>query len=93
MLQASMSNLHYFARPKYPGVHHGFKAGNINQAMRHVETLEGGPGEYFAILDADMIPESQLLRALLAHVVNSRRISMAIPPQVLEFPGDMLQRF
>lgn len=81
MLQASMPNLHYYTPPKYAGVHHGFKAGNINQAMRHVETLEGGPGEYFAILDADMIPESQPLRALIPHVVNSPRIAMAIPPQ------------
>ena len=93
MLQKSMPNLHYYTRPKYPGVHHGCKAGNINQAMRHVETLEGGPGEYFAILDADMIPEPQLLRALLAHMVNSPRIAMAIPPQVLEFPVEMLQRY
>ena len=93
MLQTSMPNLHYYTRPKYPGVHHGFKTGNINQATRHVETLEGGPGEYFAILAADMIPESQLLRALLAHVVNSPRIAMAIPPQVLELPVELLQRY
>lgn len=93
MLQTFMPNLHYYNRPKYPGAHHGLKAGNINQAMQHVETLEGGPGEYLEILDADMIPESQLLRALLAHVVNSPRIAMAISPQVLEFPVEMLQRY
>lgn len=30
-----------------------------------------------------MIPEGQLLRTLLGHIVNEPRVAMAVPPQVM----------
>lgn len=44
-LQTEIRNLWYYAREKKRGEHHGFKAGNINNAMRHAATLEGHPGD------------------------------------------------
>lgn len=53
--------------------------------------LEGSPvvwnniwtGSQFVVgIDADMIPEPHLLRALLPHLVNDDKMAMACPPQV-----------
>ena len=82
-LQTEIRNLCYYAREKKRGEHHGFKAGNINNAIRHAATLEGPPGEFCVVLDADMIPEGQLLRTLLGHIVNEPRVAMAVPPQAM----------
>lgn len=81
-LQTTLPNLHYYSRTIRVGVHHGFKAGNINSVMNFVDNLAGGPGEFCAVLDSDMIPEPDLLRALLAHLVNKPDMAMAVPPQV-----------
>ena len=40
-----------------------------------------GAGEYVASLDADMIPEKHLLRALLPHLVINPKMAMAGCPQ------------
>jgi cellulose synthase/poly-beta-1,6-N-acetylglucosamine synthase-like glycosyltransferase len=39
--------------------------------------------EYVVGIDADMIPERHILRALLPHMVNDAKMAMACPPQVL----------
>ncbi|KAG9255593.1 nucleotide-diphospho-sugar transferase [Emericellopsis atlantica] len=75
-------NTFYVARPKFPGVPHHFKAGNLNYALDHVHTLPGGAGFYMAALDADMIPESCWLRALLPHLLRDEKVAMACPPQL-----------
>lgn len=72
--------LHYTSRPK-KGCS-GYKAGNLNHAIKFSETLSGGPGEYVAGLDADMIPEKRWLRAVLPHLILDPQVGVACPPQV-----------
>lgn len=54
-LSATYPNLMYIARPKYPGVPHHFKAGNLNYGLDASLNFPGGAGEYMAALDADMV--------------------------------------
>lgn len=75
-------NLYYRSRPKIPGVPHHFKAGNLNYALEETEKFEGGAAHFLAALDADMIPERDWLRALLPHMLQDPKCSMACPPQV-----------
>lgn len=72
----------YTARKKIPGVPHHFKAGNLNHGLEFVTNLDGGAGEYMAALDADMIPEPEWLRAILAHLVVDQDLALSCPPQV-----------
>jgi cellulose synthase/poly-beta-1,6-N-acetylglucosamine synthase-like glycosyltransferase len=81
-LRKSYSNLFYHARNKAGLGHHGFKAGNINKAVRFVADLPGGPSPWIFVLDADMIPEPDILRALVVHAVNSDDVAMVALPQV-----------
>ncbi|OAA54360.1 glycosyl transferase, family 2 [Niveomyces insectorum RCEF 264] len=91
-LSATYPNLYYIARPKYPGVPHHFKAGNLNHGLNAVYAFPGGAGEYMAALDADMIPERQWLRAVLPHLVADPKMALACPPQLFYNtpPGDPL---
>ena len=73
-------NLYYFARIKT--VPHHAKAGNLIGGTNFVASLDGGPGEYIAALDADMIPESDWLRAVVAHAVNDDLMALVCPPQL-----------
>lgn len=83
-LKQRYPNLHYYTRPKIPGKHHGFKAGNMNQAIRHLagDEFEGAPNKWIAILDADMIPDQDWLRALMPHVMVEADVGMITIPQV-----------
>lgn len=54
-LSISFPNTYYIARPKFPGVPHHFKAGNLNYGLEYVHTLPGGASYYMAALDADMV--------------------------------------
>lgn len=82
LLKESFPNLYYNARVKIKGVPHHFKAGNLIAATEFVSTLEGGPAEYLAALDADMIPEPDWLRSIIAHLAMDPKLSLACPPQV-----------
>ncbi|KIW16394.1 hypothetical protein PV08_06446 [Exophiala spinifera] len=64
-------NLHYWARDKKEE-NHGYKAGNLNTAMRHFDD----PAEFKAVFDADMIPEPGVLRVLLPHMLMDDRVGM-----------------
>lgn len=75
-------NLYYRSRPKFPGVPHHFKAGNLNDALEETARLPGGGANFMAALDADMIPMRDWLRALLPHMLQDAKCSMACPPQV-----------
>lgn len=75
-------NLYYRSRPKYPGVPHHFKAGNLNYALDETASLPGGGANFFAALDADMIPERDWLRALIPHMLQDPKCCMACPPQL-----------
>lgn len=75
-------NVYYTARQKIRGVPHHFKAGNLNHGLEFVTTLPGGASTYIAALDADMIPEPEWLRAIIAHLVIEPHLALACPPQL-----------
>ena len=75
-------NLYYRSREKIPGVPHHFKAGNLNYILEETKILPGGAANFLAALDADMIPEKDWLRAILPHMLQDSKCSMACPPQV-----------
>ena len=81
-LQETYPNLHYVSRPKFPGVPHHFKAGNLNYGLDHVHTMPGGAGRFMAALDADMIPEQDWLRAIMPHMLMDDKMALACPPQL-----------
>jgi cellulose synthase/poly-beta-1,6-N-acetylglucosamine synthase-like glycosyltransferase len=81
-LRETFPNIYYIRRPKFPGVPHHFKAGNLNNGLDTVHTLPGGAGEYMAALDADMIPEQCWLRAILPHLIMDEKMGLACPPQL-----------
>lgn len=60
----------------------GFKAGNLNHAVKLSESLPGKPTEFIASIDADMIVEKQWLRSLLPHLIRDKRLGIVCPPQV-----------
>lgn len=74
------SNLFYYARKKEPI--HNYKAGNQNDGCRYAASLPGGPADFIAFLDADMIPEPGWLRALLPHLLKNAKIALATLTQV-----------
>jgi cellulose synthase/poly-beta-1,6-N-acetylglucosamine synthase-like glycosyltransferase len=75
-------NLYYHARIKVKGVPHHFKAGNLTGGTDFVTKVDGGEGEFIAALDADMIPEPDWLRAIIAHMINDSEMALVCPPQV-----------
>lgn len=75
-------NLYYRSRPKYPGVPHHFKAGNLNYALEETKKLPGGAANFIGALDADMIPERDWIRALIPHMLQDAKCSLACPPQL-----------
>lgn len=75
-------NIFYTARQKIPGVPHHFKAGNLNHGLKLTANLPGGASDYMAALDADMIPEPEWLRAVVAHLVVDSQLALACPTQV-----------
>ncbi|KAK5270729.1 hypothetical protein LTR96_004007 [Exophiala xenobiotica] len=64
-------NLFYWARVK-PEKNHGYKAGNLNAAIRKFDK----PAEFKTVFDADMIPEPGCLRALVPHALIDNRVGM-----------------
>ncbi len=85
-LSLEYPNVYYHARVKVKGVPHHFKAGNLTGGTDHVTKLDGGKAEFIAALDADMIPERDWLRAIIAHMVNDPKMALVCPPQVNVIP-------
>ncbi|CAK7207284.1 hypothetical protein SEUCBS139899_010094 [Sporothrix eucalyptigena] len=81
-LNETYGNVFYVSRPKFPGVPHHFKSGNLNYGLEAVTRLPGGASEYVAALDADMIPERDWLRAILPHLLLNPKMALACPPQL-----------
>ncbi|PQE07448.1 glycosyltransferase family 2 protein [Rutstroemia sp. NJR-2017a BBW] len=81
-LSLDYPNVYYYARIKIKGVPHHFKAGNLTGGTNYVTTLEGGEAEFIAALDADMIPEPDWLRAIIAHMVIDDKMALVCPPQL-----------
>ena len=72
-------NLSYHSRP-IPGK--DFKAGNMNFGLEETMKMAGGASEYTGSIDADMIPEENMLRALVPHLLFDKKMSMACAPQL-----------
>ena len=79
-LSRERPNCVYTARVK-PKDHH-FKAGNLNYGMDFAKSLPGGPADFIVALDADMIPDPQMLRALLPHILQDEKVAIVQSPQV-----------
>ena len=78
-LGKAFGNLLYYAPPK----HGGFKAGNINNALRMLESADGlEPNPWICILDADMIPEREMFRVLIAPALKDPGVGLVAIPQV-----------
>lgn len=71
------SNLFYTARGVDVTTHS--KGANLNHGLRFVQNL--GLSEYVAVLDVDMIPTPNFLRALLPQLIDNPSFAMAIAPQ------------
>ena len=78
-LRQSQRNLYYTARGVEVVTHS--KAANLNHGLTFVKRLETGPSEYVAVLDVDMIPMPNLLRALVPHLLDDPSFAMATIPQ------------
>ncbi|GKT61409.1 glycosyl transferase [Colletotrichum tofieldiae] len=70
-------NLYYTARSRLGG----WKAGNLNEAIKFAGLLPGGTAELVAGLDADMIPETRWLRCVTAHMMRDRKTGVVCPAQ------------
>ncbi|KAJ5555599.1 hypothetical protein N7535_008033 [Penicillium sp. DV-2018c] len=81
-LAVNHPNVIYMAREKIPGKPHHFKAGNLNFGLEQSNLLPGGPGQFMAALDADMIPEQDWLRAVVPHLLVDPKVALACPPQL-----------
>ncbi len=57
------------------------KAANLNFGLELARRSAGGPGEFVAILDIDMIPERAWLRALVPHMLQDDRLGLLSSPQ------------
>ncbi len=89
-LNEQYPNLYYHARIKQKGVPHHFKAGNLAGGTNFVTRIQDGEGEFIAALDADMIPEPEWLRAIMAHMVIDDRMALVCPPQVRSYLSFLL---
>ncbi|KAH4601907.1 hypothetical protein HBH82_167390 [Parastagonospora nodorum] len=88
-LIAEYPNLVYQARIKVEGVPHHYKAGNLQSGIDYAVHLPGGPAEYLATLDADMIPHPEWLRAILPHLLRDPELALVSPPQTFwNVPAD-----
>ena len=79
VLKETEGNLFYTARGVNVITHS--KAANLNHGLAFVEKLKKGASEYIAVLDVDMIPLPNLLRALLPHLTIDPSFAMATTPQ------------
>jgi cellulose synthase/poly-beta-1,6-N-acetylglucosamine synthase-like glycosyltransferase len=71
----------YRSRRVVAGEKSYFKAGNHQYGIEECERL--GKFEFFASLDADMIPEPDWLRRMIPHLIIDSKLALANPPQVI----------
>ena len=79
-MRTKSKEITYLARSKPEGKPHYFKAGNLAFGLAETDRRVGS--EYFAALDADMIPESDWLRRTVPHLILDPSLAMANPAQV-----------
>ncbi|KAH8126285.1 nucleotide-diphospho-sugar transferase [Trichoderma asperelloides] len=61
----------------------GFKAGNLNSAVKMIQKLPGGPAPFIAALDANMLVEKSWLRSVASHIVMDERMALVCPSQLI----------
>ncbi|KAL8995754.1 MAG: hypothetical protein Q9169_004582 [Polycauliona sp. 2 TL-2023] len=71
--------IHYSTRGAKPQTH--TKAGNLNHGLKFVSGLSEGSSDLVAVLDVDMIPSRDWLRALVPHLLLDHKVALANPPQ------------
>ncbi|KAF2420713.1 nucleotide-diphospho-sugar transferase [Tothia fuscella] len=69
----------YRSRQVTVGKRSYYKAGNLQFGIEECGRL--GKSEFFACLDADMIPESDWLSSLVPHLILDFQLALANPPQ------------
>ena len=70
----------YRSRKPAPDARSYYKAGNLQYGLKETEEL--GASQFFAVLDADMIPQSDWLRKTIPHLILDDAVALACPPQV-----------
>ncbi|RMZ79968.1 hypothetical protein DV738_g3083, partial [Chaetothyriales sp. CBS 135597] len=73
--------LKYFSREVAKGKHHGYKSGNVNQALSEALGGDFVPNPFFFCLDADMIPHEDILSAVVPHAVQDPDVGLVSLPQ------------
>jgi cellulose synthase/poly-beta-1,6-N-acetylglucosamine synthase-like glycosyltransferase len=86
-LKSEHHNLYYYARMNIDSIPVGGKSGNLNAGSEFVRILEGGAGEFIAVLDANMIPEETWLSAIVPHFIGWSRMALVSPPKVCTVPS------
>lgn len=71
----------YLCRDKKPGVPHFYKSGNLRYGLETTQSLYGG-SDYFAALDADVIPERHWLSSLVPYLTAYDELALVSPPQL-----------
>ena len=78
-LQRTYPNVQHTARRVKVETH--AKAGNLNHGLEFAKSLQGGVSEMVAVLDVDMIPNTQWLRSVIPHILKDDKVAMAGPIQ------------
>ena len=78
-LEQGRKNLYYTSRTIK--VRSFSKTGNLNFGLEFVAGLPSGASELFAVLDIDMIPVPDWLRATLPYLLVDSAVGLANPPQ------------
>ena len=71
----------YLSRTLSPGEPSYFKSGNLRFGIEESQRLGTG-SDFFAGLDADMVPEPSWLKSMVPHVLLQDEVAMACGPQV-----------
>lgn len=75
--QAGNAHLSYTSRSGGKG----YKAGNLNECLRKFVPALDFAYDWICVLDADMMPEPGILRALLPHAVRRNEVGMVTTGQ------------
>lgn len=57
------------------------KAANINHGIQYLESLDGGPSAFYAVLDVDMIVMPHWLRSTIPHLLKEPNLAITSLPQ------------
>lgn len=81
ILSAGYQSVVHLSRDKKPGIPHYYKSGNIQFGLQVKRDLYGN-SEFFAALDADMVPEADWLARTVPHLIQSPNLALCSPPQL-----------